>query len=66
MLIANILATGINYDFFNICVVCFLQTVSKENGKFSLTALSTPSIIAPVFSVQPQQHCLSIITILAG
>jgi hypothetical protein len=27
--------------------------------------LSTPIIIVPVFSEQQQQHCLSIITILA-
>jgi hypothetical protein len=66
MLIANILATGVNYDFFNICAVCFLQTVSKVNGNVSLTILSTPNIIAPVFSEQPQQHSLSIIIILAG
>jgi hypothetical protein len=73
MLTANILATGVNCNFFNMGVVCswerelpFLQTVSKVHGKFSLSALSTPSIIVPVFSEQPQQHCLSIITILAG
>jgi len=35
------------------------------DGKFALTILSTPNIIVPVFSVQPQQHCLSMITILA-
>jgi hypothetical protein len=28
--------------------------------------VSTPIIIVPVFSEQQQQHCLSIITILAG
>jgi len=35
------------------------------DGKFALTILSTPNIIVPVFSVQPQQQCLSMITILA-
>jgi hypothetical protein len=45
----------------------FLQTVSEVDGKFALTTLSTPNIIVPVFSEQQQpQHCLSIITILAG
>jgi len=38
----------------------------KVDGKFALTILSTPNIIVPVFSEQPQQHCLNIITILAG
>jgi hypothetical protein len=39
---------------------------SKVNRKFSLTAVSNPNIIVPVFNVQPQQHSLSINTILAG
>jgi hypothetical protein len=43
-----------------------ISVESKVNRIFSLTAFSTPNIIAPVFNVQPQQHCLSIITILAG
>jgi hypothetical protein len=38
---------------------------SKVNRKFSLTAVSTPIIIAPVFNVQQQQNCLSINAILA-
>jgi hypothetical protein len=44
----------------------FLNTASKVDRKFALTILSTPNIIVPVFSEQPQQHFLSIITILAG
>jgi hypothetical protein len=67
MLIATSLATRIFLS-----VVCswekelpFLQTVRRVDGKFALTILSTPNIIVPVFSVQPQQHCLSMITILA-
>jgi len=73
MLIANTLAVQVNCNFFNLNVVCysekelpFLNTASKVDGKFALTILSAPNIIVPVFSVQPQQHCLSIITILAG
>jgi hypothetical protein len=63
----------VNCNFFNLNVVCswakelpFLYTISKVDGKFALTILSAPIIIVPVFSVQPQQHCLNIITILAG
>jgi len=73
MLIANTLPTQLNFNFFNLNVVCysekelpFLNTASRVAGKFALTILSTPIIIVPVFSEQPQQHCLSIITILAG
>jgi hypothetical protein len=40
--------------------------VSKVDGKFALTVVITPNIIVPVFSEQKQQHCLSMITILAG
>jgi hypothetical protein len=36
------------------------------DGRFALTILNPPIIFVPVFSVQPQQHCLSMITILAG
>jgi hypothetical protein len=43
-----------------------ISVESKVNRKFSLTAVSTPIIIVPVFNVQPQQNCLSIDTILAG
>jgi hypothetical protein len=39
---------------------------SKVNRKFLITTVNTPNVIAPVFNVQPQQHCLSINTILAG
>jgi hypothetical protein len=73
MLITNSLATRVNCNFFNLRVVCswekelpFLWTVSKVDGKFALTISSTPIIIVPAFSEQPQQHCLSITTILAG
>jgi len=62
MLIANNLPTRVNCNF----LICVLETVSKVDGKFALTILSTPNIIVPVFSEQQQQHCLSIITILAA
>jgi formate hydrogenlyase subunit 4 len=39
---------------------------SKVHRKFSLTAVSAPIIIAPVFNVKQQQNSLSINTILAG
>jgi len=41
-------------------------TLRKIDGKFALTIFNTPNIIVPVFSEQPQQHCLNIITMLAG
>jgi hypothetical protein len=73
MLIANTLTTRVNFNFFNLSVVCysekeltFLNTASKVDGKFALTILSTPNIIVPVFSEKQQQHFLSTITILEG
>jgi hypothetical protein len=38
--------------------------VNKVNGKFPLTALSTPIITVPAFSEQPQQFVT--VTILVG
>jgi len=66
-----ILATRVNCNFFNVSFLFLgvrtsISVDSKLDGKFALTILSTPNIIVPVFSEQPQQHCLSIITILAG
>jgi hypothetical protein len=43
-----------------------ISVEGKVNRKFSLTPVSTPIVIAPVFNVQQQQHCLSINAILAG
>ena len=65
--IANTLVTLLNCNLF--FWVLFL--VWRDNyhfcrhWKFVLTIFSTPNIIVPVFSVQPQQNLFSIIAILA-
>ena len=64
--IANTLVTLLNCNLF--FLVLFL--VWRDNyhfcrhWKFVLTIFSTPNIIVPVFSVQPQQNLFSIIAIL--
>jgi len=71
MVVANNLATQVNFNFFNVSFLLLGERTSfsvdsKLDGMFALTISSTPNIIVPVFSEQPQQHFLSIITILAG